>query len=86
MHEVGRVALAEFAAAVGATDPVHLVATNSGQCWPAKGLGFRPGTVVFEYLEPIPAGLKRDEIERRVHAALNEFELAAQPGAELPRR
>ena len=41
--------------------PVTLVATNSGTCWPAKGLGFRPGTVVFEYLEPIPAGLKRGQ-------------------------
>lgn len=39
--------------------PCHLVATNSGTSWPAKGLGFRPGTVVFEFLEPIPAGLKR---------------------------
>jgi 1-acyl-sn-glycerol-3-phosphate acyltransferase len=39
--------------------PCHLLATNSGACWPPHGLGKRPGTVVFEFLEPIPAGLKR---------------------------
>lgn len=39
--------------------PCHLVATNSGTSWPAHGLGFKPGHVVFEFLEPIPAGLKR---------------------------
>jgi len=38
---------------------VHLVATNSGQCWPAHGRAFNPGKVVFEFLEPIPAGMKR---------------------------
>lgn len=42
-------------------EPVHLVATNSGQCWPAKGIEFCPGKVVFQYLEPIPAGLKRGQ-------------------------
>lgn len=53
--------------------PCHLVATNSGQCWPAKGNDFRPGTVVFEFLEPIPAGLKRGpfmaELQTRIETA-----------------
>jgi 1-acyl-sn-glycerol-3-phosphate acyltransferase len=44
--------------------PVHPVATNSGMHWPAKGLQMRPGTIVFEYLEPIPPGLKRAEFMR----------------------
>lgn len=48
-------------------------ATNSGMHWPAKGLMRYPGTVVFEYLEPIPAGLKRgqfmSELETRIEAA-----------------
>ena len=44
--------------------PVHPVATNSGTHWPAHGLMRYPGTVVFEYLEPIPAGLKRGEFMR----------------------
>lgn len=53
--------------------PVHLIATNSGTCWPARGIDFKPGTVVFEFLEPIPAGLKRgafmQELESRIETA-----------------
>jgi 1-acyl-sn-glycerol-3-phosphate acyltransferase len=44
--------------------PVHPVATNSGAHWPAHGFIRRPGVVVFEYLEPIPPGLKRAEFMR----------------------
>jgi 1-acyl-sn-glycerol-3-phosphate acyltransferase len=48
-------------------------ATNSGMHWPAKGLMRYPGTVVFEYLEPIPAGLKRSqfmsELEQKIETA-----------------
>jgi 1-acyl-sn-glycerol-3-phosphate acyltransferase len=45
--------------------PVHPVATNSGEHWPSRGfLIRRPGTIVFEYLEPIPPGLKRAEFMR----------------------
>lgn len=51
-------------------------ATNSGKHWQGKGGFMRwPGTVVFEYLEPIPAGLKRGEfmkqLEERIEAASN---------------
>lgn len=49
------------------------VATNSGVHWPAHGFRRYPGTVVFEFLEPIPAGLKRAEfmtrLETQVEAA-----------------
>jgi len=41
--------------------PCLPVATNSGVHWPAHGIIRRPGVIVFEYLEPIPAGLKRAE-------------------------
>jgi 1-acyl-sn-glycerol-3-phosphate acyltransferase len=41
--------------------PCHLIATNSGQFWPAHGILRKPGTVVFEFLPPIEAGLKRGE-------------------------
>jgi 1-acyl-sn-glycerol-3-phosphate acyltransferase len=55
--------------------PAHLVATNSGVHWPAHGIIRRPGTIVFEYLEPLPAGLKRGEfmreMEGRIEAASN---------------
>jgi 1-acyl-sn-glycerol-3-phosphate acyltransferase len=44
--------------------PVHPVATNSGVHWSARGQWIRPGTIVFEYLEPIPPGLKRAEVMR----------------------
>jgi len=53
--------------------PVYPVATNSGVHWPAHGFIRRPGTIVFEYLEPIPPGLKRAEfmrtLEERIEAA-----------------
>jgi 1-acyl-sn-glycerol-3-phosphate acyltransferase len=53
--------------------PVHPVATNSGAHWPAHGFIRRPGTIVFEYLEPIPPGLKRAEfmrtLEERIETA-----------------
>jgi len=39
--------------------PCAPVATNSGVHWPAHGFMRKPGTIVFEYLEPIPPGLKR---------------------------
>jgi 1-acyl-sn-glycerol-3-phosphate acyltransferase len=44
--------------------PVHPVATNSGVHWPAHGFVRKPGTIVFEFLEPIPPGLKRAEFMR----------------------
>ena len=53
--------------------PCVLMATNSGRCWPAHGLDFSPGTVVFEFLEPIPAGLKRaafmQQLQDRIETA-----------------
>ena len=57
--------------------PVYPVATNSGAHWPAHGFLRRPGTIVFEYLEPIPPGLKRAEfmrlLEERVETASNRL-------------
>jgi 1-acyl-sn-glycerol-3-phosphate acyltransferase len=44
--------------------PVHPVATNAGVHWPKHGFMRRPGTIVFEYLEPIAPGLKRAEFMR----------------------
>lgn len=45
--------------------PCHLVATNSGVHWAAGGRR-RPGVVVFEFLPPLPAGLKRGEFMREI--------------------
>ena len=53
--------------------PCWPLATNSGVHWPAHGFIRRPGLVVFEFLPPIPAGLKRAEfmaeLETRLEAA-----------------
>lgn len=53
--------------------PVVPVAVDSGKLWP-KGLLKQSGTIHFLIGETIPPGLKRDEIEHRVHAAINALE------------
>jgi 1-acyl-sn-glycerol-3-phosphate acyltransferase len=50
--------------------PVVPVAVDSGRVW-NKGFLKKPGTVHFRIGETIPPGLKREEIESRVHAAIN---------------
>ena len=50
--------------------PCHLLATNSGAHWPAQGTRFRPGVAVFEFLPPIPPGLKRAEFMRELEKRL----------------
>jgi len=44
--------------------PCIPLALNTGVHWPAHGFLRTPGTIVFEFLEPIPAGLKRAEFMR----------------------
>ena len=56
--------------------PVVPVAVDSGRIWGAN-LPKGPGTVHFLIGEPIPPGLKREEIEARVHAAINALGSAA---------
>ena len=46
------------------------IATNSGECWPPKGMAKYPGHVVFEILPTIPAGLKRAEFMREVETRI----------------
>jgi len=53
--------------------PVVPLATDSGRIWP-RGFVKRPGTIRFRFGDPIPPGLKRQEIEARVHAAINILE------------
>jgi 1-acyl-sn-glycerol-3-phosphate acyltransferase len=50
--------------------PVIPVAVDSGRLWP-KGLLKRAGTVHIRVGETIPAGLKREQVEAQVHAAIN---------------
>ena len=51
--------------------PVVPVAVDSGKLWPSRAFIKRPGVIRFRVGETIPAGLPRDEIEARVHAAIN---------------
>lgn len=60
--------------------PVVPIAIDSGRLW-SKGLLKRSGTVHFRIGEPIPPGLEREDIEARVHAAINYFELAPEARA-----
>jgi len=50
--------------------PVVPVAHDSGRLWP-RGLTKRAGTIHFKVGETIPPGLKRDDVEARVHRAIN---------------
>lgn len=67
--------------------PCWPVATNSGAHWPAHGFMRRRGVVVFEFLPPIPAGLKRAEfmaqLESRIEAASNALLLPAEVRPQL---
>jgi len=55
--------------------PCWPVATNSGVHWPAHGFRRYPGVVVFEFLEAIPADMKRGAmmalLESRIETASN---------------
>jgi 1-acyl-sn-glycerol-3-phosphate acyltransferase len=50
--------------------PVHPMATNSGVHWPRSGFLRKPGLIVFEYLEPIPPGLKRAQFMRTLEDSI----------------
>jgi 1-acyl-sn-glycerol-3-phosphate acyltransferase len=58
--------------------PVVPVAVDSGRLW-GRGLVHHSGTVTFKVGDTIPPGMKRDDIERQVHAAINALESGPQP-------
>jgi 1-acyl-sn-glycerol-3-phosphate acyltransferase len=51
--------------------PVVPVAVDSGKCIPRDSWIYQSGTITYKVGAEIPAGLPRDEIEARVHAAIN---------------
>lgn len=63
--------------------PVVPVALDSGRLW-GRGLIKRPGVIHVAVGETIPAGLKRAEVEARVHAAINALEHADPRPATSP--
>jgi 1-acyl-sn-glycerol-3-phosphate acyltransferase len=58
--------------------PVVPVAVDSGRLW-GRGFVHRSGTMRIVSGETIPPDLTRQEVERRVHAAINRLESAPQP-------
>src|SRR3954454_1256436 len=46
------------------------VALNSGLFWPRRTFMRYPGTLVVEFLDPLPPGLSRDELTRQVSGAI----------------
>ena len=50
--------------------PCVPVALNSGLFWPRRSLIRRPGTIVVEFLDPIPPGLPRAEFLARLTSAI----------------
>jgi 1-acyl-sn-glycerol-3-phosphate acyltransferase len=68
--------IAALAVATGL--PVVPVATDSGRCWGRRAFRKLPGIITIAVRPPIPAGLKRAELIRRLEAAI-ELESDAQP-------
>lgn len=54
--------------------PVVPVALDTARVWPKHG-PMRPGLVTFRFGEAIPPGLKRDEVEARVHREINALNI-----------
>ena len=51
--------------------PVYPVAVNSGRLWPKRKFLKRSGVIRMRIGAPIPPGLPREDIEARIHAAIN---------------
>ncbi|MGN6308556.1 MAG: lysophospholipid acyltransferase family protein [Xanthobacteraceae bacterium] len=56
----------------GCNAPCIPVALNSGLFWPRRNFMRYPGTLVVEFLEPLPAGLPREEFNTRVSTAIEQ--------------
>lgn len=58
--------------------PVVPIALDSGRIW-GRGLLKRRGTIHVQVGQVIPSGLRRAEVEARVHAAINAMEASGTP-------
>ena len=52
--------------------PCLPVALNSGLFWPRRTFMRYPGTLIVEFLDPLPSGLPRDEFLNRMRSAIEE--------------
>lgn len=66
--------------------PCVPVALNSGVFWPRRSLERRPGTIVVEFLDPIPPGLPKAEFLKRLTEAIEttSTRLLAEAKAKEP--
>ena len=64
-YKTGYVALYE-----GLGLPAVPVALNSGLYWPRRSFRRYPGTIIVEFLEPLPPGLARAEFRARLESAI----------------
>jgi len=66
--------------------PCVPVALNSGVFWPRRSLDRRPGTIVVEFLDPIPPGLAKAEFLKRLTEAIEtaSARLLAEAKAKEP--
>jgi 1-acyl-sn-glycerol-3-phosphate acyltransferase len=66
-YKPGYVALYE-----GLELPCVPLALNSGLYWPRRSIRRFPGTIIVEFLDPLPAGMPRKEFRRVIEARLEE--------------
>lgn len=52
--------------------PCVPLALNSGLYWPRRSLERRPGTIIVEFLDPIPPGLPRKTFKARIEREIEE--------------
>ena len=52
--------------------PCLPVALNSGLFWPRRAFMRYPGTLVVEFLDPLPPNLPRDEFFTRLRSVIEE--------------
>lgn len=68
--------------------PCVPIALNSGVFWGRRAFLKRPGTIIVEFLEPIPPGLKRAEfmrlLEERIETATARLVAEAEGGTAGP--
>lgn len=50
--------------------PCCPIALNSGLFWPRRSMLRYPGTIVVDFLDPIPAGLSREQFATRLQGAI----------------
>ncbi len=55
---------------VGAKATCVPVALNAGLFWPRRSLRLKPGTIVVEFLPPIPPGLKREAFFEQLQTSI----------------